>query len=95
VARKPLTLGTVVLQEGDWLSAHCLEHDIATRARTLEDLSHEPERLIVGHAATGHELGKTPVEGLPPAPPKDWKMFDPSRVPFPQPRLTFTPRRRV
>ena len=81
----------VVIQEGDWLSAQCLEYDIATQARTLEDLAYELQRMIVGHVATSKKLDKEPFEGLPRAPQKFWDMFERSKLPLSAPRISFKP----
>ena len=88
---KRYTIRAVVLQEGEWLSAQCLEYDIATQARTLDDLSYELQRIIAGHIATSRKFGKKPFEGVPKAPEKYWKMFEQSKIPLPQPKLAFKP----
>ncbi len=46
--QKQVALRVVVFQEGEWVCGQCLEHDIAARAKTLEDCLHEFERLVVG-----------------------------------------------
>ena len=79
----------VVIQEGEWLSAQCLEYDIATQARTLDDLAYELQRIIVGHIATSRKLNKEQFEGLPKAPQKFWDMFERSRLPLSTPRVAF------
>jgi hypothetical protein len=88
---KRYTIRAVVFQEGEWLSAQCLEYDIATQARTLDGLSYELQRIIVGHIATSRKLGKEPFEGVPKALEKYWKMFKQSKIPLPQPKLVFKP----
>jgi hypothetical protein len=79
----------VVIQEGEWLSAQCLEYDIATQARTLDDLTYELQRLIVGHIVTSRKLNKEPFEGLSRAPQKFWDMFERSKLPLSTPRVSF------
>ena len=79
----------VVFQEGEWLSAQCLEYDIATQARTLDDLAYELQRIIVGHIATSRKLKKEPFEGLPRGPQKFWDMFERSKLPLSTPRVSF------
>ena len=81
-------LRVVVVQEGKWLSAQCLEYDIATQARTLDDLAYELQRIIC-HIATSRTLNKEPFEGLPKAPQKFWDMFERSRLPLSTPRVAF------
>lgn len=90
---RPFTVRVVVLQEGEWLSAQCLEYDIATQARTLDDLWYELQRILVGHVATRLRERKPPFQGLPPAPKKFWRMFERSKIPLPPPRLSFKIRR--
>jgi hypothetical protein len=85
----------VVIQEGEWVAAQCLEYDIATQARTLGDLVHEIQRTIVGHIATSRKLGKLPFEGVPRAPKKFWDMFRRSRIPLWVPKVDFDPSIRV
>jgi hypothetical protein len=89
VAKKHYAIRAIVFQEGDWLSAQCLEYDIATQAKTLDDLSYELQRIIVGHFTISRRLGKEPFEGIPKAPDKYWKMFERSKIPLPQPKLFF------
>lgn len=82
--RRPLrALRVVVFQEGDWLCAQCLDHDLAVQARTLEKLYDQLSRMIVGHIAVRREHGRRPFEDLQPAPKKYWDMFEHSRIPLP------------
>lgn len=84
-----MTVRIVVFQEGEWLSAQCLEYDLATQARTLGDLWYEIQRLLAGHAATRVREGKEPFADVRPAPRKYWRMFERSKIPLPLPRLPF------
>jgi hypothetical protein len=84
----------LVFQEGEWLSAQCLEYDIATQARTLADLWYELQRIIAGHIATSLKDGKSHSPGVPPAPKKFWRMFERSKIPLAPPPMTFKLRRR-
>jgi hypothetical protein len=80
----------LVSQEGNWLSAQCLEYDIATQARTLEALWYELQRILVGHVATRLREGKKPFADVRQAPRKYWAMFEQSKIPLdPPPRLSF------
>lgn len=79
----------VVFQEGEWVAAQCLEYDVATQARTLDDLVHEVQRIIVGHIATSRKLHKPPFDGVPKAPQKFWDMFERSKIPLPAPKAAF------
>lgn len=87
--QKVYTVRAVVFQEGEWLSAQCLEYDIATQARTLEDLDYELQRILFGHIATSKKLHREPFEGIPRAPQKFWDMFDQSKIPLPPTKVTF------
>lgn len=84
------SIRVLVFQEGEWLSAQCLEYDLATQARTLSDLWYEIHRMIYGHAVSRIREGKKPFADLPKAPQKYWDMFEQSKIPLPPPsRPTF------
>jgi predicted RNase H-like HicB family nuclease len=76
----------VVFQEGDWVCAQCLEHDITAQGNTLDDCLYELERLIVGHIAIGVEHGLEPLRNLNPAPRRFWEWFERSKIPLPAAR---------
>ena len=59
---------------GCW-SAQCLDHDIATQAKTLPELYYELHRLILGHLIISVELQREPFAGLPKAPQKFWDIY--------------------
>ncbi len=63
-------LRVVIFQEGDWLCAQCLDYDIATQAKSLDDLRYDLERLMVGHIAISLKHGVKPFRHLQPAPKK-------------------------
>jgi len=72
-----------------------LEYDMATQARTFEDLAYELQRMIAGHIATSRRLHKRPFEGLSKAPRRFWDMFERSRIAVPTRSLAFKPALRV
>ena len=83
------TISVVLLQEGEWWSAQCLEYDIAAQAKTLPDLYYELEKTFVSHISVSDSLGQEPFADLEPAPTRYWEMFqnaklrvEGSRVPF-------------
>lgn len=76
-------LRIVIFQEGDWLSAHCLEYDFATQARNLADLRYDLERMIVGHIAVSLENGLKPFRKRRRAPEKYWALFRRSKISLP------------
>jgi len=78
--QKHVALRVVVFQEGEWVFAQCLEHDIAAQAKTLEDCLHEFERLVVGHIAIAVENGLEPFQGLKSAPARFWQWFEQSKI---------------
>jgi hypothetical protein len=81
----PRAIRVLIFQEGDWLSAQCLDYDLATQARTLSDLWYELHRIIYGHVLTRIREGKKPFADLPKAPKKYWDMFAQSKIPLSPP----------
>jgi len=77
-------LRVVIFQEGEWLCAHCLEYDFATQAKTLEDLRHGIERVIVGHIAISLANGLKPFKNARRAPKKYWTLFERSKIALPR-----------
>jgi len=82
-AMRRTRLRVVIFQEGDWLCAQCLDYDIATQAKSLEDLRYDLERLMVGHIAISLKHGIKPFRHLQPAPEKYWDMFRRSKIALP------------
>lgn len=91
---KPARLRVVVFQEGDWLCARCLEYDLGTQARNLEDLLADLQRMILGHIAICAENGLTPFSKLRRAPKKYWDMFRRSKICLPPKTFGFRVNRR-
>jgi len=71
-----------VFQEGEWLSAQCLEYDIATQAKTLDGLISELQRILRAHIATSLTLDKKPFAGVPKAPQRFFDLFEQSKIPL-------------
>jgi len=71
----PFVISVLLLQEGEWWSAQCLEYDIATQARTLPELRNELERVLLLHVLMALEQGREPFTGIARAPKKYWEMF--------------------
>ena len=91
--RAPMTqvsVRVVVFQEGDWVCAQCLEHDIAAQGKTLDDCLYELERLIVGHIAISIDNGLDPLRDLKPAPRRFWEWFERSKIPLAATPFQFT-----
>jgi hypothetical protein len=93
MAARRVAVRVLVVQEGEWLSAQCLEYDLATQARTLDDLWYELQRILFGHIATRLREGKEPFADLPKAPQKYWDLFEQSKIPLLPPRLAFSIRK--
>ena len=73
-------VSVVLFRSAGWWVAQCLEYDIATQAKTLEDLCYELQRVLVGRLTVSQELGLEPFRGLPAAPQKYWNMFNKARA---------------
>ncbi len=95
--RRPLirALSVVVFQEGEWLCAQCLEHDLAVQAKTLKSLYHHLHRIIVGHVAVRLHHGKRPFADLARAPQKYWRMFEQSKITLPPLLISFSVKNRA
>ena len=83
IAMRDSRLRVVIFQEGEWLYAHCLEHDFATQAKSLSDLRSGLERLIAGHIAISLKHGLKPFRNVRRAPDKYWELFRRSKISLP------------
>lgn len=64
-------------EDGVWWVAQCLDHDIATQARTLEDAVYDLQRMLVARIITAEQMGiADPFADVPAAPPELWELFD-------------------
>jgi len=70
----------VAFQHREWWIAQCLEYDIATQARTLDDLMIEVERILVGYLIVGEKEGREPFANIPKAPKRFWEMYRQART---------------
>jgi predicted RNase H-like HicB family nuclease len=78
--QNPYQIRAVVLQEGDWWVAQCLDYDIATQAKTIAELYDELERVLMGHMVMAREAGVAPFSGIPRAPKRYWDLFRDARL---------------
>ena len=62
------TVRVLVLHEGDWLVAQCLEYDIAAQARSIENLAREFTKVFVEHLIWAQERNEEPFVDVGPAP---------------------------
>jgi hypothetical protein len=70
------TIHAVFFRHGDWWISQCLEYDLVTQSRRLEDLPSEVRRQLTVQIAGSVQRGIEPFAGLPPAPRRFWEMFD-------------------
>lgn len=68
-------LSVLVIKEGDWWVAQCLQADLATQTKDFQDINYQIERMIIGHIALCEKVGLAAFESLPPAPQKYWDLF--------------------
>lgn len=83
------SISVLLIQEGDWWSAQCLEYDIATQAKSLPELDYELQRVLLAHIMASVSLGKQPFEGLDPAPAEYWEMYRASKYGLNTDRMPF------
>lgn len=76
-----LELSVLLIEEdGGWWSAQCLEYDIAAQAKSLVDIRHEFEKMVVAHLLISHERNLEPFAGIDAAPKELWEEFDKASV---------------
>lgn len=63
-----VSLRVLVLRDGPWWVAQCLEHDLVAQATTLPELELRFHRVIVGTIALALERGEEPFAEIAPAP---------------------------
>lgn len=73
---KTIRVRAVLFQEAGWWCAQCLEHDIATQARTLTELKAELGKALAIHAELAVERGQEPFAFLPKAPDRYFQMYE-------------------
>lgn len=73
---KTIHIRAVLFQESGWWCGQCLEHDVATQARTFEELKSELVRALTIHADIAMERGQEPLSALPRAPDRYFQMYD-------------------
>lgn len=72
---KTFRVRAVLFQEAGWWCAQCLEYDIATQAKTKEELKAELERAISIHIQLAVERAQEPFSYLPKAPERYFQMY--------------------
>jgi hypothetical protein len=61
--------------EGVWI-AQCVEYDIAVSATTLPKLRKAFERAVIANICVNEKLGRSGLDGIPPAPSKFRDLFN-------------------
>lgn len=71
-----LTVNVVAFRDGDLWVAQCIDFDIAARSDTLPKAMKAFQRAFVANLVANRELGRTELEGVPPAPQRFREMFE-------------------
>ena len=69
-------ISVVAYRDGDLWVAQCVEYDIAARADSLERLPRAFDRALAANMLVNAELGRSKLEGIPPAPSRFKPLFD-------------------
>lgn len=70
------TVRVVTFKEGDWHVAQCIEWDLATQAKTEDDLRYEVQRLLIAQVDAARLTGREPFQNLPAAPLRYHQMWE-------------------
>jgi hypothetical protein len=71
-----ITISAVAFHdEGVWI-AQCIEYDICVSAETLPQLRKTFEHAVVANVHVNMKLGRSGLDGIPPAPPKFRDLFN-------------------
>lgn len=70
------SIRAVVFRDGDLWVAQCLEYDLATQGRTMEQLRERLEMLLLAQMAVGRKVGRKPFAGMPKAPQEFWERWE-------------------
>jgi hypothetical protein len=67
--QKERTMTIIMFQEDKWWNAQCLEYDIASQGKTIEEAQYEFQRMFCGRFLVARELGiDDPLDSIPRAP---------------------------
>ena len=86
-----VTLHVVVFHDGEWWIAQCLEYELCTAKKRLEELPAEIRRFLTVQILGSLELGIDPFSNLLPAPKRFWKMFEHAQAGWEIPLATEVP----
>jgi hypothetical protein len=70
----------VVFRSGEWWIAQCLEYNLATQARRLEDVPAEVHRVLHLQITASRQRGVEPFAGFAPAPGRYWDMYEQAKA---------------
>ena len=70
-----LTIKVLFTREGEAWVAQCLEHDIASQGRTVQEAEETFGRTFLGQIMLDLRRGKEPLQGIGPAPRMYWRKF--------------------
>lgn len=73
-------VSVVIYPERDVWIAQCLEYDIVSQGKTIQDVQDRLTRNIAATFSIYAENGKNAFESIPPAPKKFWEMFEKATV---------------
>lgn len=71
----PYRLDVLVMKEGEWLVAQCLQYDLTAQAKTFADIECAFGYAVIGHIVASVESNIKPFENLPAAPKEYWEAW--------------------
>jgi len=75
-----LKVSAVVFQEGDRWVIQCLEYDLATQVRHLEEVPQQFRLLLLAQIEANADCGVEPFHGFSKAPRRFWQMYEGART---------------
>ena len=76
----PIELSVVAFEQDGLWTAQALEHDIAAFADSLPKVAKKFERTVLANLTMNRELGRSGLDGIPPAPREFWDMYERSEL---------------
>jgi len=70
-----LSIRAIVIQDGEWRIAQCLEYNLCTSARNRTELTRKLVAQLRLQIVLDHAKGRKPFQDLPRAPQRFWKMY--------------------
>lgn len=69
------TIHVVVFEDRGWWVAQCLEYDLCTSSKNLNDLPRQIASQLRLQVTLDRKKGRQPFEGLPRSPQKFWDLY--------------------